>query len=114
MYLSNLEILNFDLHLCLGITYLTLAAKHGALIKLGEINVSELNIFVHELGNLIGLINILFDVFSLLSYGFYLLIILHFAFILPFKLFHCFLLSFFILKHLLFDKLKFNLHLFFL
>jgi len=114
MNLTNFKILNFDLHLCLSFTNLTLAAKHGALIKLGEINVSELNVFVHELSNLVGLINILLDVFSLLSYGFNLLIILNFAFVLLFKLCHCFFLPLFILKHLLFDKFKFNLHLFFL
>ena len=37
MNLFELKILNFDMHFCLGITYLTLA-KHGALIKLGEKN----------------------------------------------------------------------------
>ena len=87
----------------------SVTGEQALLIKLWLINVSELDILIHELGNLVGFIDIPLDVLHFLMEEFNLLVWLDLVFVLLLELIHSLLLPLLLLLHLLSDHFKLNL-----
>lgn len=84
MNLSNIEVFHFNCDISIHFIDINVAVtrEQALLIEFRLIDMSELNVFVHELSDLIGFINISLDVFHLLMEEFNLLIGFYLVFVL--------------------------------
>ena len=114
VYLTTLEVFNFDLHVCLLLGQLVivdcrLRCVDALFVEFAYNYAGKLDVFVHELGDRICLFDIFGDVFDLVSHFFNLLVIFQFTL----KLFLLFLdgslIAIFLLLHIFHGHISFNL-----